>query len=80
MAEEVTIEGVLRELRGLFPDARFITISGDYTERWAGDKTYSTRIQVSTSWKTGNGGGFFVAETLDKAMSQVKKHVTQKGK
>ena len=70
--EQVTVEEALKELRVMFPDSKFVTISGDYTLRWNGEQVFSTRIQIASSWKSGQGGGFFNGATLGEAIAQVR--------
>ena len=72
--KEPTVEAALIELREMFPDAKFVTISGDYTSRYDHQLKVSTRIQVGGNWKTETGGRFFTsASTLAEAMDQVRK-------
>ena len=71
---EPTVEDALRALREMFPDAKFVTISGDYTSRFDQQLIMSTRIQIGGNWKTETGGRFFTsAHTLTEAMDQVRK-------
>jgi hypothetical protein len=72
MNTEPTVEECLRELRDMFPDAKFITLSGDYVNRWSGEQTMSTRVQIASSWRDGQGGGFFNAPTLSEVMAAVR--------
>ena len=72
-ATEPSVEDCLRELREMFPDAKFITISGDYTNHWNGENRFSTRILIASSWREGQGGKFFTSDpSLGDAMSQVR--------
>lgn len=68
----LTVAEALRELREMFPDAKFITLSGDYTSHWNGESTSSTRIQIAGSWRDGQGKAFFTYPTLNEAMAQVR--------
>lgn len=66
----LSVESALAELREIFPDAKWIVISGNYTNRWNGENEMYTRIQVADSWKDGRGGIFFNTPTLSEAMNQ----------
>jgi hypothetical protein len=74
----VTVESALKELREMFPDAKFITLSGDYTNRWSGENLFSTRIQVGGSWKDGGSKYFVNAPTLSEATAQVRAAIRER--
>jgi hypothetical protein len=72
MNQAATIEEALKELREMFPDAKAVTISGDYINHWNGDTSMSTRILVTENWRSGHGRFFTTNPTLEEAMAEVR--------
>jgi hypothetical protein len=69
---ETAVEAALAELRQTFPNARFITISGNYTNRRNAEQTMYTRIDVADSRGDNTGSVYFNGMTLADCMAQVR--------